>query len=613
MPRPVLVASALVKSRYTPLLAGLLAGFAVFVAFAPALRNGFVGYDDPDYVVDNPHVRTGLTARTAAWALTAAHANNWHPLTWMSHALDVSLFGMAPAGHHLTSVLLHVVNTLLLFVWLHGLTGRMGRSLFVALAFGLHPLHVESVAWIAERKDPFSTLFWMLALLAYTSYARRPGIARYLLVSMLLALGLMSKQMLVTLPLALLLLDWWPLGRGLNRRTVLEKVPLLALSAMASAAALWAQRAGGALASTDQLPLPLRLSNATVSYLRYVAKFAWPTHLSVSYPLSSSGIPTWKVAACLAVLVAVSILVVALRRRFPWLAAGWGWYMVTLIPVIGIVQVGMQAMADRYMYVPMIGLLIAIAWQAAESFHGRWVAVPAAAVLALWGMATWQQVHVWRDGLTLFEHAVAATPESFVAHDNLGVELDRRGRYEEALAQYGETLRLKPGDRNGMRNYAMANFAKGERLTAAGKVEESLAAYREAIAADPALASAHMALGVALSALGRNQEARRQFEQTVQLDPSNAEAYYDLGLMLAGEGDNAGALEQFDAAVRLRPAFGGAHLASSMTLYATGRYKEAWSALLKAHTAKAEVPPAFEAALVKQALVKQLVKQLEGR
>ena len=631
MKRRILVASALAKRLNRRLLTWLLLPATVFAVFAPSLRNGFTGYDDPEYIVDNVHVRTGLTPQNAAWAMTAAHSNNWHPLTWISHALDVSIFGLAPAGHHLTSLLLHVLNTLLLFMWLYGATGRAGRSAFVALAFGLHPLHVESVAWAAERKDVLSTMFWMLALLAYTAYARRPGLTRYLLVALLLALGLMSKQMLVTLPLVLLLLDWWPLDRGVSIRLVLEKLPLMLLSALATAAAFWAQRAGGALASIDHLPLGLRLSNAALSYVRYLGKTAWPAGLSVIYPFPGAGIAPWKVWASIALIAAVSVVIAMRSRRAPWLAVGWGWYIVTLIPMIGVVQVGMQSMADRYMYVPMVGLLIAVAWQCAESFDGRWLAVVAACALLACGVATWRQIQVWRDGLTLFEHAVSVTQGNFVAHDNLGVELDHRGRAEEALAQYRETLRIKPDDRNGTRNYAMANFAKGDRLFTAGQLEGSWAAWQEglryqprhalahtylglilsarqhheaalaefraALAIDPAMARAHMGLGVALSALGRNREARQEFAETVRYDSSNAEAYYDLGLMMAGESDNRGALTQFDRAVNLQSGFGPAHLARSMTLYALGRYPEAWDALQQAKEAKAEIPPGFSAEL----------------
>ena len=605
----------------------------VLAAFYPALGNGFTGYDDGEYVVDNVHVRTGVSGENVAWALTAAHSNNWHPLTWISHALDATMFGLNPTGHHLTSLLLHIANTVLLFLWLSGATGRKGCSAFVALGFGLHPVHVESVAWVAERKDVLSTFFWMLTLLAYTAYAKKPGLARYLLVAALLAAGLMAKQMLVTVPLLLLLLDWWPLRRRENfRRMALEKLPLMALSALACVAALWAQRAGGAVAGLDQLPLKLRLANAALSYLRYLAKTVWPVELSVLYPFPLEGIATWKVVAALAALAAISAIVFVVRRNRPWLAAGWAWYMITLLPVIGIVQVGMQAMADRYLYVPMIGILIAMAWECAERWGDRRaLAVPAAVLLLALGVLAWHQVHVWKDGVTLFEHAVAVTPDNFIAHNNLGVELDRRGRADEALAHYRETLRLRPTDRHGTRNFAMASFAKGERLFVQGKYDEAMAVLQEglhyqrhnalahtyvgliltaqgkpaaavpaletALGIEPGLARAHMGLAVALEALGKSVEARREFAETLRLDASNVEAHYDLGLIMARMGEDRAALGEFDAAIRLKPDFGPAHVARAYTLYALGLFAEAGRAVQAAHIAKADVNPAFEAEL----------------
>ena len=609
---------------------------AVLAVFYPALGNGFTGYDDGEYVVDNVHVRTGLSGKNVTWALTAAHSNNWHPLTWISHALDATMFGLNPTGHHLTSLLLHISNTVLLFLWLSGATGRKGCSAFVALGFGLHPVHVESVAWIAERKDVLSTWFWMLALLAYTFYTKKPGLVRYLLVAVLLAAGLMSKQMLVTVPLLLLLLDWWPLGRGETfRRLALEKIPLLTLSALACAAALWAQRAGGAVAGLDQLPLGLRMSNAAISYWRYLAKTVWPVELSVLYPFPLEGIAAWKVVAAFAALAAVSTIVFGLRRNHPWLAAGWAWYMITLLPVIGIVQVGMQAMADRYLYVPMIGLLIAASWECAERWGDR-RALPACAaglLLAL-GILAWRQVHVWKDGVTLFEHAVAVTPDNFIAHNNLGVELDRRGRADEGLAHYRETLRLRPTDRNGTLNFDMASFAKGERLFAQDKYDEAMAVLQEglhyqrnnalahtyvgliltaqgktaaaipslqtALVIDPSLARAHMGLAVALEALGKSVEARREFAETLRLDASNVEAHYDLGLIMARMGEDQAALGEFDAAIRLKPDFGPAHVARAYTLYALGLFAQAEQAVQAARVAKAEVNPAFAEELARR-------------
>ncbi len=615
----------------------VLLAAAVFSCFSPALRNGFVGYDDPEYVTGNPHVRTGLTGPNVVWALTTAHSSNWHPLTWISHDLDCELFGLEPAGHHLTSLLLHVANTLLLFLWLNGATGSRAGAAWAALIFGLHPVHVESVAWVAERKDVLSTFFWMLTLLAYTAYARKPGVVRYCLMAALFAAGLMSKPMVVTLPVVLLMLDWWPLGRKeLWGRLAWEKLPLLALSALASAAAVWAQRQGASLAPIDRLPLGLRLSNAALSYVRYLVKTVWPVDLAAFYPFPLRGIPPWEVASSLLLLAAASWLAFAARRRKPWLTVGWYWYVATLLPVIGIVQVGMQAMADRYLYVPMVGLLIALTWECGairsrSPVAARLLPLAAGLVAAACAVLSWRQVQYWKDGMTLFEHALEVTRDNFTAHDNLGVELDRRGRFEEALAQYRETLRIKPGDLHGEENYAQANFAKGERLlnqgayrdaltsfqegllyrprnalahtytglvlTQLGRLDEAAAEFRSAIELDPTLARAHLGWGVVLAQSGKDEDAGREFAAAVRSDPANVEARFDLGLVQASLGRNREALESFDAALRLKPDFGPAHAARAEALYALARYDEAWSAVLAARAAHTDVDPAFAARL----------------
>jgi hypothetical protein len=468
----------------------LLLAVIVAAAFAPAVGNGFVGYDDPGYVTRQPHVAGGLTAQGLAWSLTAVLQSNWHPLTWVSHMLDVTLFGLSPPGHHATSVLLHLTNTLLLFHLLHRETRRVGPSLFVAAVFGVHPLHVESVAWVAERKDVLSTLFWLLALAAYGTYTRRPGLGRYALVLVLFAAGLASKPMVVTLPLTLLLWDVWPLARIVRvglRRALLEKVPFAALAGLSAGMTIHAQQAGGSLVAGDALPLALRLGNAAVSYVVYVRQLVWPIGLAAFYPHPVEGLAAWTVGAALLALVAVTVGAIRSRRRRPWLFVGWGWYLITLMPVIGIVQVGLQARADRYMYVPMIGLLIALAWTADEVVSRSRVAtarmttaLAGLAILAL-GVAAWRQVHVWRDGVTLWTHALAVTDDNFIAHDNLGVELDALGRPDEALAHYRETLRIKPGDRHGTYNYAMACFGKGERLLGQGDPDAALAMFREGL------------------------------------------------------------------------------------------------------------------------------------
>jgi tetratricopeptide (TPR) repeat protein len=486
------------RSAAVPRL-GVAVALAVLVlaVFSPALGNGFVGYDDPDYVTANPYVQAGLTGRGLVWSLTALHAGNWHPLTWASHMLDVTLYGLDPRGHHLTSVLLHLASTVLLFLLLDRDTGRTAPSAFAAAVFGVHPLHVESVAWVAERKDVLSALFWLLMMLAYGACVRGPRWPRFALVMMLFAAGLASKPMVVTLPLVLLLWDVWPLGRWpqIDARTLLrEKAPLLALSMVAAAMTLRAQAANASVALGDELPVGLRFGNALASYVWYCAKAVWPVGLAAFYPYPMGGIGIVRTVAALSSLAAITGGALASRRRRPWLTVGWLWYLVTLLPVIGLVQVGMQAMADRYLYLPMIGLLVAIGWTADEWAQSRTArrALAAGAVLSIaaLGILTWRQIHVWRDGVTLWTHALKVTKGNYIAHDNLGVELDARGRAEEALAQYRETLRLKPGDRHGESNYAMATFAKGERLASQGDLEAALALFKEGLRYRPDNAAA---------------------------------------------------------------------------------------------------------------------------
>jgi protein O-mannosyl-transferase len=601
-PEGGLIASVLPNSATTSGASRRIAGnrvaiciclaLVVFLAFSPVLENGFTGYDDPDYVTQNPHVTTGLTLQNIAWAFSGAHASNWHPLTWLSHQLDCTLFGVNPAASHMVNLLLHMTNTVLLFLWLSGSAGFPYRSAFVALAFGIHPLHVESVAWIAERKDVFSTLFWMLTLLAYTWYTRKPGVGRYLAVTVFFSAGLLSKPMLVSLPVLLLLLDWWPLARTEKwSRLVWEKIPLAALAALSAAATIWAQRQGGSLIALDRIPLELRVANAIVSYVRYIGKTSWPVNLAAFYPFPQV-IPMWAVAGSAAVLILVTWFVLGARERQPWLAAGWGWYLLTLLPVIGLVQVGLQSMADRYMYVPLIGLLIAVAWEAASVPRIQVVGV---AVLAIWAALSWRQAHVWKDGMTLFTHAVEVTDDNFVAHDNLGVELDRFGRSDEALAQYRETLRIKPGDRNGEQNLAQASFAKGQRLLEQGNLEGALAAFQEGLRYRPQNALAQMSFGVTLARLGRAAAAKKALEDSVSADPSNADAHYDLGLVQQALGDHRGALESYDAALHLRPGFGPAEAARAEALYNLRRYQEAWEAMQAAQAMNVALDPGLAA------------------
>jgi tetratricopeptide (TPR) repeat protein len=490
----------------------------VFVAFAPVLENGFVGYDDPDYVTANSHVNTGLSAANIRWALTAAHANNWHPLTWMSHALDWSLYGSDPRGHHVTSLVLHIVNTVLIFLWLSGATGYLGRTAFVAAIFGIHPAHVESVAWVAERKDVLSAFFGICSLMAYTWYSRRPSIGRYVSVAVLFAFSLAAKQTLVVLPLVLLAVDIWPLRRKERAsRMVAEKIPLFVLSILAACAAFWAQHAGGALVESGQLPATLRLENAALSFVRYLGKIAWPSRLAVFYPYPAAAIGASIVIASALAILAITVVVILLRRGRPWLAFGWTWYVLMLLPVIGIVQVGMQAMADRYLYLSMIGVLIAAAWELGSFSVSRVLAI---AAVGICGVLTWQQVHVWHDSIALFRHAIAVTDGNYVAHDNLGVELDRLGRADEALAEYREAIRIRPGDRHAEYNYGQAVFAKGEVALRGGRYADALALFEDGLQHQPGNVAAITFLGIAQAIQGEPNHALECFDRALRLDPS---------------------------------------------------------------------------------------------
>jgi tetratricopeptide (TPR) repeat protein len=438
------------SGRRLPLLLGAALALLTLAAYLPALHNGFVNLDDGLYVTGNPQVQKGITRAGGAWALTANVANNWHPLTLLSHQLDCQLFGLNPAGHHATSLLLHLVNTLLLFAVLRGMTGAVWRSAAVAALFAVHPAHVESVAWVAERKDVLSAFFWILAMAAWTGYARRPSLGRYLLVALMMILGLMAKPMVVTLPFALLLLDVWPLDRrGLGwQRLIAEKLPLLALSAAASLVTLRYQRTS--LAPLDLVPWSLRLANAAVSYAAYLGKLLLPRNLAVFYPIPLA-IPAWQVAAAAALLAALTALAVWKARRAPWLLVGWLWFLGTLVPVIGLVQVGRQAMADRYTYLPSIGLFVAVVWGiawgiAALARERRAIlfTAAAAAILAL-AAGTWMQAGYWRDSVALYRHALAATRGNYVAHVGLAKALTARRDWTGAEEQYRAALALRPG------------------------------------------------------------------------------------------------------------------------------------------------------------------------
>ena len=551
-------------------------------------------YDDGAYVTDNEHVLAGLTRDSVAWAFAAMHSGNWHPLTWLSHMLDVQVYGLKPMGHHLTNLLFHLANVLLLFWVLMRMTGAVWKSAFVAALFAVHPLHVESVAWVAERKDVLSTFLWLLTTLAYAAYAQRAQWWRYVLVVVLFALGLMAKPMLVTLPITLLLLDYWPLSRFGKlgaAKLVLEKAPMLVLCAASSVVTLMAQRQGGAVETLERLPFGYRAENAVVSYAAYLVKMIWPRNLSVFYPHPTTrGLPAWEVVGSAALLVLISVLVIRGARRRPYLATGWLWYLLTLVPVIGLVQVGGQSMADRYTYVPLIGVLVMIAWgfpdlisavarssrtraggpaAAAAPLTATTLAVVAFAVIIALSYVAHTQVGQWRDSLTLFTHAIDVTSHNYVAYLRVGTLLKKQGDLDQAEDYLAEAVRLTPDNASAQINY-------GNVLLAKARFAEAAQHYRKALSLDPRDAKAHNNLGAALSRLNKLDEAEQHIRQAIHLDPEYADAYGNLGAVRYFQGRTDEALRNWLRAVRLKPDYADGHANLAVVYLNRGDYAEAW-------------------------------------
>ena len=527
----------------------------VAVLYARTGAFGFVNLDDQVYVYENPLVRQGLGWEALLGAFAQFRNGNWHPLTWLSHQLDVSLFGLEAGRHHLVNVLLHAVNAVLVFLWLARLTTRPWRAALVAALFAVHPLHVESVAWISERKDVLSTLFLLLSLLAWTAYRRRPALGWYLAALGAFALGLLSKPMVVTLPALLLLLDWWPERRPLTRALLLEKAPFAALS-LAMVPVTWlAQSAGRATSTLDAVPPLVRVINAVVSAAHYLWSAAWPSGLAAFYPhphLSGVSVAPWLVAAAAMVLTAVGVAGWQERERQPVLGFGLLWFLVTLLPVLGLVQVGVQARADRYTYVPLLGPFVAVVWLAAEALarRPRWrplgAAGAAAAVMAL-SVASWQQVGFWRDSATLHRRSLAVTERNWMAWLGLADARSEAGDLAEAIEGYQRALEIRP-------DMASAWSGLGVVHGRAGRPDLALAPLEQAVRLDPALGEGWYNLGTALGALGRHGEARRAFERAVALRPDDARALANLGLAALLGGDRAAATACLERLRALDPA-----------------------------------------------------------
>ena len=550
----------------------LLLFLATLAVYSQVRHFDFVNFDDPEYIGENNHVRAGLTWNGMVWAFTSYDASNWFPLTWVSHMAAYQLFGLRSGWHHLTNVLFHALATLLLFAALKRMTGALWRSALVAFLFALHPLHVESVAWIAERKDVLCAFFWFLTLWCYARYAQRPGLGRYVLVLLGFCGGLMAKPMIVTLPFVLLLLDVWPLRRA-NRLAILwEKLPLFALAAGASLATYAAQQQGHAVRSFGSLPAGSRIANALATYIVYIARMFWPAKLAVYYPYSHD-LPVWYAVAAGVALAGISVLALRWFRRRPYLAVGWFWYLGTLVPVIGFVQVGGQSSADRYMYLPMVGLTIMLSWGAAD-FVKRYprartvVAVSAVAACSACLVLTWLQLRYWANSGTLFEHAVEVTAGNHIAHNNLAAYYVAQMRNEEAWGHVIEALRIRP-------NYAEAHVNLATILRRLGKADDSEREYRVALSLQPDNVEAHSGYGALLLSQGRTDEAMREFWEVVQLRPEHADGHYDLGRMFAAVGRTDEAMAQFSETIRLRPDHAEAHHSLGFALMSRGRLNEA--------------------------------------
>jgi len=542
--------------------------FFTFAVYSQGFNHDFVNFDDPKYVIENPDVRSGLSLKGTVWAFTTTHASNWHPLTWLSHMLDIELFGLSAGWHHMTSLLFHIFNTLLLFFVLQRMTKAFYRSLFVAALFALHPLHVESVAWIAERKDVLSTFFWMLVMYSYVLYVERPLWSRYCFILLFFILGLLSKPMLVTLPFVLLLLDFWPLKRfKLAERTsskdgdsdktlplsrlIVEKIPLFVIVILFSTVTFFAQQKGGAVVSLAKSPFNLRLENSFVSYIRYIIKMFWPFNLSVFYPPSARTLSIWLAGGAVFLLLVITIFVLRKIKSHPYLSVGWFWYVGTLVPVIGLVQVGAQSMADRYTYIPIIGLFILLAWGIADALK-KWkyskavLSFSGGIILITLTICSWVQTGYWKNSITLFEHAINVTSHNYMAHYNLGIALSDQERYGEALSHLQETIKIRPYHYQAHKNLGII---LGQR----GNLKESVYHLEKAIRIKPDYADAHVNLGVALNRLGRSEEAVEHYYKALTMEPDDANTHFNLGVALARIGSLDNAVFHFKEALAINP------------------------------------------------------------
>jgi protein O-mannosyl-transferase len=554
-----------------------------FGIYAQVIGHQFITFDDDSYIKENPMVNRGVTLAGLAWAFTTFYKSNWHPLTWIAHMIDSQLFGLNAGGHLLVNALIHVANTLLVFWFLLRATHARWPSALVAALFALHPLHVESVAWAAERKDTLSTLFGLLSLIAYVRYAEAPSHSRYAWTAITLALGLLAKPMLVTWPFVMLLLDYWPLRRlsqSTSRKNFLvsivpllrEKLPLFALVTASAVITFLAQSHGGSVRTFDDAPVALCLSNALVSSAKYLLLAFWPNDLAVFYPFPRTGIPAWQIIGAAFLLIGITVFCVSQRRIRPYLIMGWLWFLGTLVPVIGLVQVGGQTMADRYFYIPSIGFFIALVFGLADIAKARHVASSVSAaiaggVLLVLATLTNAQIHRWSDSFTLFNHALAVTPLNLVAEQGLGLAMAKSGRYDEAAAHFEKALQINPNFYEGLVNMGIMRVRQG-------RLPEAIKYYQAAIRSQPDAPKAHVQLGLALWKQNRNETAYDEMRRASQLAPKDADIRMYLGIALAQLGRIPEAIEQLHEAVRLNPNSAEARTNLGLTLLASSKARE---------------------------------------
>jgi len=573
--------------KYSALIISLILSVLTVAVYWQVGRYDFIHLDDIEYVTANPHVQSGLNSESVSWAFTQVHAGYWHPVTWLSHMLDCQLFGMNAGPHHLVNLFIHLVNIVLLVLLLRRMTGKIWQSGLVAALFALHPLHVESVAWIAERKDVLSTFFWWLTTFAYLAYLKRRSILSYIPIIIFFSIGLMAKPMLVTLPFTLLLLDYWPLNRtgtsteseeippnekAIIFRLVMEKAPLFVLVGIFSVVTFITQKSGGAIGGLSDLPMSDRISNALVSYVVYILKMFWPANLAVLYPHPVTT-PVWQVAGAVVLLLTVSFTAIRWGRRLPYLPVGWFWYLGTLVPVIGIVQSGNQAMADRFTYVPLIGIYIIVAWGASDlaryyNVPEKWLAACGGILLFALMALSWNQLRFWQNTFTLFEHTLAITSRNYLIHNNLGTALLESGLTEEGAAHYRKALAINPESETTLNNL-------GSVLQSQGRHNEAIQYYQASLNSNPDYLKARLNLAAALLKQNQIEESARHYMQSMRIEPDNYSALYGMGNILARKGELNRAIEHYKRAVLVKPDSFEAYNNMGNTFGMQGRVEEA--------------------------------------